>query len=352
MPRGLDSAGSRRRTFLKGTVGAVGLTSLAGCFDNSGTSGDSGNGSVPGADGEMIMTTSTETTSAYSMSQVIANAVSQNSDLTVQARPSEGTNANIGRLQRDESDISYIQNWTASKVANGEDPFGNLDYTPYQVFHLYDLAWFLCTANDGWTSVSDIGSGDRISPTPSGSGTAEMLEYALGFVTEDYERISIDYGSQGGAMSEGRLDAGAGTFINGSVEPGWLQQMKGTVDLRLLQWPDDTVSELEQDPAIIVNSVDTTAFDNYGYAPDTLNTPGLSYNFVVRDDFSGETLKSFLNTLWEQREGLGESNALLGPMTEGEHWTKNSYTTLPFHPAAAEFYKDKGVWNDEYEIGE
>jgi TRAP transporter TAXI family solute receptor len=345
----IDNDGTGRRTFLKGAAGAVGLTALAGCFGNSGDDGTGG--TTPGADGEMIMTTSTETTAAYSMSQVIANAVTQNSDLEVQARPSEGTNANIGRLGRDESDISYIQNWTASKVANGEEPFGDLNYQPMQVFHLYDLAWFLCTANDDWTSIADIGSGDRISPTPRGSGTAEMLEYALSFVTEDYERVSIDYGSQGGAMSEGRLDAGAGTFINGAVEPGWLQQMKGTVGLRLLQWPDEIVSQLEEDPAIIMNSVDTTGFDNYEYAPDTLNTPGLSYNFVVRGDFSGETLKTFLNTLWEQREGLGESNALLGSMADGEFWMQNGYQTLPFHPAAAEFYQEKGVWNDEYEIG-
>lgn len=344
----IDDDGTGRRKFLKGAAGAVGLTALAGCFGDSGNSGPE---NTPGADGEMIMTTSTETTAAYSMSQVIGNSVTQNSDLSVQARPSEGTNANIGRLDRDESDISYVQNWTASKVANEEEPFGNLNFQPMQVFHLYDLAWFLCTANDDWTSVADIGSGDRISPTPRGSGTAEMLEYALSFMTEDYERVSIDYGSQGGAMSEGRLNAGAGTFINGTVEPGWLQQMKGTVGLRLLQWPGDTVAELEEDPAIIMNSVDTSGFDNYEYAPETLNTPGLAYNFVVRGDFSGETLKTFLNTLWEQREGLGESNALLGPMADGEFWMENGYTTLPFHPAAAEFYQEKGVWNDDYEIG-
>ncbi|WP_408959687.1 TAXI family TRAP transporter solute-binding subunit [Natrinema sp. 74] len=342
---------SEKRTTRRSILAATGIgatTALAGCFKSSSSSG----GSVPGADGEMVMTTSGPTTSAYTMTQVIANAVAQNSELKVQALPSEGTNANIGRLQRDESDISYIQNWTASKVANGEDPFENLDYTPYQVFHMYDLAWFLCTGNDGWTSVSDIGSNDRVSPTPSGSGTAEMLEYALDTVTDGYKRVSIEYGNQGGAMSEGRLDAGAGTFINGSVEPPWLQQMKGSVDLRLLQWPEDAVSKLEQDPAVIINSIDTTTFDNYGYAPDTLNTPNLSYNFVVRDDFSGETLKTFLNTLWEQRKGLGKDNALLGSMAQGDHWLKNGYTTLPFHPAAAEFYKEKGIWNDKYEIGE
>jgi TRAP transporter TAXI family solute receptor len=332
-----------------GTAGLVGAAGLAGCFGDEG----SGSGEAPGADGEMVMTTSTQDTSAYTMSTVIANVVSQNSDeVSVQAQPSEGTNANIGRLSQDNSDIVYIQNWTASKIANQEDPFGDLDFTPYQAFHLYDLAWFLCSANDGWESIEDIGSGDRVSPTPSGSGTAEMLEYALGFAVDDYERVSIGYGEQGSAMSEGRLDAGAGTFVNLAVEPSWLQQMKGTADLRLLQFPDDVTAELEEDPSVIMSEVDTTQFDNYAYAPDTLNTPALAYNFVTRDDFDYDTLYTFLETLWEQRDGLGDENALLGTMEEGSFWVENGYETLPFHPAAADFYKEQRVWNDDYEVGE
>jgi TRAP transporter TAXI family solute receptor len=297
------------------------------------------------------MTTSTETTSGYSMSQVIANAINQNSDLSVSARPSEGTKANVGRLARGESDIAYIQNWTASNIAQEEEPFGNLNYTPHQVFHLYDLAWFLCTANDGWKSVADIESGARVSPTPRGSGTAEMLRHSLNYVIKNYDRVSIDFGSQGGAMSSGRLDVGAGSFINDTVEPGWLQQMKGTVDLRVLQWPDNIVSKLKKDPAILISSIDTSSFKNYGYIPDMLNTPNLAYNFVVRGDFDGETLKTFLNTLWEQRKGLGDNNALLSPMSKGSFFTKSGFTSLPFHPAAAEFYKEKGVWHDEYTVG-
>jgi TRAP transporter TAXI family solute receptor len=332
-----------------GSAGLVGAAGLAGCFGDEG----SGSSEAPGADGEMVMTTSTQDTAAYTMSTVIANVVNQNNDtVNVQAQPSEGTNANIGRLSQDQSDIVYIQNWTASKIANEEEPFGSLDFTPFQVFHLYDLAWFMCSSNEGWTSVSDIGSGDRISPTPSGSGTAEMLEYALSFVTEDYERISIGYGEQGSAMSEGRLDAGAGTFVNLAVEPSWLQQMKSTTDLRLLQFPDNVVSQLEEDPSIIMSEVDTTQFEGYAYAPDTLNTPALAYNFVTRDDFDYDTLYTFLETLWSQRDGLGDENALLGTMEEGSFWTENGYDTLPFHPAAADFYKEKGVWNDDYEIGE
>jgi TRAP transporter TAXI family solute receptor len=299
----------------------------------------------------MIMKTASETTAAYSMSQVIAAAVSQNSDVKVDARPSQGTNRNVSEVVNGKTEIAYVQNWTANKIREGEEPFEDLDHQPYQVFHLYDLAWFLATANDGWTSVNDITADAAVSPTPSGSGTAEMLEYALGFAVDDYERTSVGYGDQAGAMSEGRLDVGAATYVNLSIEPGWLQQMKSTVDLRVLDWPDNVVSELEDDPAIVISDIDMSQFEDYAYTPDTLSTPTLAYNFIVRDDHDYDTLYSFLETLWEQREGLQEQTGLLAPLADGEGWTKNAYPGMPFHPAAADFYQEKGLWSDEFERG-
>jgi len=351
-----------RRSFLKhtaGAAGAAGLTAIAGCFGDTGDGGDGGGGdggdggSAPGADGEMVMKTASETTAAYSMSQVIASAVSQNSDeVTVNARPSQGTNRNVAEVTQGKTEIAYVQNWTANKIREGEDPFGDLDYQPYQVFHLYDLAWFMASANDGWTSVSDIGADSAVSPTPRGSGTAEMLEYALGFAVDDYERTSIGYSDQASAMSEGRLDAGAGTYVNLSIEPGWLQQMKSTVDLRVLDFPDEVVSELEDDPAIVVSDIDMSDFEDYGYTPDTLSTPTLAYNFIVREDHDYDTLYNFLTTLWEQREGLQEETGLLAPLAEGDAWVKNAYADFPFHPAAADFYEEQGLWSDEFVRGE
>jgi len=354
-----------RRTFLKGTAGAAGVTALAGCMgggdgDGSGDgngSGDSDGSSDGGSGGsgptDMVMTTSTETTAAYAMSQGIAAVVNENSDkVRLDARPSEGTNANVGRLDREEVQIAYIQNWTAAKIDAGEKPFGNLSFTPNQVFHLYDLGWFLATANDGWETADDIESGSRVSPTPRGSGTAEMLEKALSYSTEDYNRVSIDYGGQGSAMSEGRLDVGAATLVNFSIEPGWLQEMKGTTDLRMLGWSDETVAKMREDPGLLVTEVDTSGLENYAYTPEPAMMPSLAYNFIVRNDFSYDAVYNLLSTMWEQRDGLGEYHGLLNTLADGEFWTKNAYDSIPFHPAAADFYQEQGLWSDAFTRGE
>jgi hypothetical protein len=296
------------------------------------------------------MTTSGSSTTAYAASQGLSAAVEEYSDsVSIDARPSEGTDANVARLDREESDIAYIQNWTAARIRQGEAPFDDLSYDPVQVFHLYNLPWIFATANADWTSVTDIESDSRVVPTPRGSGTAPALEHGLDYAVDGYERISVGYGELGGAFSQGRLDAAAITILNGDIEPGWVQEMKGTVDLRLLDWPEDAVQSMRDDDSLLVQDVDMTPFDGYDYASDTIPSITFAYNFISRHDLDYDTVYALLESLYENREGLSEFNALLGYHADAEYWVSDMYEGLPFHPAAADFYQEIGVWRDEFE---
>ena len=348
-----------RRRFIATTGGGAAAFGLAGCAGNGGNGGNgngNGNGNgggsdAPGADGNLIMTTSSSGTTAYAASQGIAAAIEDAGDdrVFVDARPSEGTDANVGRLNAQESDISYIQNWTAERIRRGEEPFDDLNFQPCQTFHLYNLPWIFATANSEWTNISDIGPDDIVVPTQRGSGTRPALEHALGYVLDEYETSSVDFGELGSAFSEGTIDTGAITLLNSDIEPGWVQEMKGTVDLRLLDWPDDAVEEMRDDDRLFVPDVDMTPFDGYDFAPDTIPGITFSYNFIVRDDLDYDTLYAMLETLWENRETLDEFNALLGYHAADEYWVTDMYDGLPFHPAAADFYEEVGIWRDEFE---
>lgn len=357
-----DSRTTRRR-FIATTGAGVGAFTLAGCTGNgngngNGTGNGNGNGSgngagddAPGADGNLIMTTSSSGTTAYAASQGIAAAIEDSGDdrVFVDARPSEGTDANIGRLNAQESDIAFIQNWTADRIRRGEEPFDNLNFQPCQVFHLYNLPWIFATANEDWTNITDIQSDDIVVPTQRGSGTRPALEHGLSYAIDDYETSSVDFGELGSAFSEGTIDAAAITILNSDIEPGWVQEMKSTVDLRLLDFPDDAVQQMRDDDALFISDVDMTPFDGYDYASDTIPSMTFSYNFVVRDDLHYDTLYAFLETLWEMRDTLSEFNALLGYHANDDYWVTDMYEGLPFHPAAADFYEEVGIWRDEFE---
>ena len=347
-----------RRAFL-GAAG-MGAAGLAGCIGggepeqiDGGGGGGNGSGESPEGATELRMRTAPSTTAAYAGNQGIAAAVNENTDaIFVEAQTSPGTEANIGALQSGEAEMVYIQNWSAADVREGVDPFGDLDFTMNQVFHYYDLPWFFCTANEELGSLADINSDTTISPTPRGSGTATALEHALEYATEDYERISVDYGAQASAMNEERLDIGVGTYLNFEIVPGWLQEMMGTVDLRILDVPDDVVEAWQGDDRLIAESFPGSDLENAASTPEEVWNIAFSYNFVTRNDLDYDALYEFLEVLYDTRDGLAEYHALLSKLADESFWVRNPYENVPFHPAAADFYEEIGVWNEEFERGE
>ncbi|WP_254522184.1 TAXI family TRAP transporter solute-binding subunit [Natrinema caseinilyticum] len=336
---------TNRRAFLAAGVGTT--AAMAGCLNSL----DEGLGE--GSDGSnLTIVTAASETGTYAASQGIAATVDEHAEqITVEAQPSEGTEDNIGRLGRGEADIGMIQHRSAQKILNGDEPYGGLEYTPQQIFHYNDLPWLFVTNND-WTSLADVESGARISPTPGESGTRETLSEALEIVVDDYEQISVGYGEQAGAMQEGQLDVGAITISNFDFEASWIQEMKQTVDTRILEWPDSAVSELENKQGIPIEPIDMTKFDGYAHAPGEAIGINIPYNFVVRGDLEYDYVYDFLETMHEHREEMKEDHPYLGYYMDDEWWTTRMYDEFPFHPAAADFYEEIGVWSDEYVRGD
>ncbi|WP_049922513.1 TAXI family TRAP transporter solute-binding subunit [Halopiger djelfimassiliensis] len=337
MASGHNSISSRttRRAFLA-AAGVGTTTMLAGCSDESSQT-------------TVRMRTSTSSTTAYTANQGLASAVNdQSDDLFVEAQTSQGTEANIGALSKEEAEMVYVQNWSAYDVQQGNDPFGELEFEMAQVFHYYDLPWFFITDSSSLETLSDIDSGTAVSPTPSGSGTAPALERALEYATDDYERVSVTYPNQSSSLNENQLDVGVGTLMNFGAVPSWLQEIVSSVDLRVLDVEDSTAQAWSDDERLLSQTVDTGRIEG-AETPGEIPAPTFAYNFVARADLEYDTVYTFLESLHEQRADLADYHALLGTFEDESFWVKNMYDDVPFHPAAADFYEEIGIWNDEFE---
>lgn len=198
-------------------------------------------------------------------------------------------------------------------------------------------------------TLSDIGENTAVSPTPTGSGTAPALERALEHATDGYDRASTSYGEQGNAINENQLDVGVGTLMNFSIVPSWLQQTASTVDdLRVLDVTDETEQAWNDDDRLLIQPAETGQIDNVD-APDEVPAPTFAYNFVSRADLEYDTVYTFLETLYEQKQELAEYNGVLATYEDEEFWIENMYDGVPFHDAAADFYEEIGIWGDEFE---
>jgi TRAP transporter TAXI family solute receptor len=347
-----------RRTVLAAMGGGATAT-LAGCIggDDSGV-GDETLEEVQDVD-TIRMKTSQRGTTAHTALTALASVLNENLEgLSVEAQTSDGTEENIGDIASGDIEMGFLQNWTARQFREGVEPFDQYEMELSQLFHYYDLPWFFITSNYDLEAVSDIGSGNTVSPTPDGSGTAPGLEYALEEPTGgNYDRISVGFTSQGGAMNEGRLDVGVGTLLNSQITPGWLQEAINSVDqFRVLDVQDSTASAWESDEKVLTTDVDMTVMegaDNENVdVPDEITIPSFSYNFVSRAELDPDAVTNFLETMWETREALAEEFGIFGYHDDPEFWVRNPYEGIPFHPSAAEFYRDQGVWNDEWEIAD
>lgn len=332
-----------RRSFVK-LAGVAGITGVAGC-----SSDETQATTTTNSDGEtqLTWTTTSQGSAGYQGATGMASIVNENSDnIYMEAQTSDGTSANIGKLQRGEAQVAYQQNFTTQQVYRQIEPYAEINFTPNQLKHFLNTDWLFVTPNENMTSLADIQSDSRVSPTQEGAGTSDYLTRALKEAASDYNRISIAYTDQGGPFNEGRLDVGAIPIINGSIEASYVQEQKSTVDLRVLEWPDEAVTALEDDPLIRVNKLDMTQFEGYAHTPDEVVAPQLAFNWVVPNSLDYDVLYETLNILYENRTQLSEYHSLMGYLESPDYWVKGAYEDIPHHPAAADFFQEIGVWND------
>lgn len=334
-----DNQSFKRRRFVK-TAGVLGVGSIAGCLGGSGESNAN----------ELTIGTLSEGSATYAMSQGMSSVISEHSDsLTLNAVPGPGSQGNIGQLARGEFDIAYTMNWLSTKIANGEEPFGDLNYQPCQLHQMLDTPYGNFFNYHGWTSFDDIEDGAKFNPSPRGTGTAEMLIYALDFVIErdSWEWVSLGYAEQPDALDEGRIDIATSTILNYNTEPSYLQDMKSRGDLSMIAWPDDALEKMRDDDRLTIQEVDMTKFDGYASVPETHPTPTSTNNFITRADAPYDPIYEYMTTMLENNEALPEYHALLEPFQDREWFAQTPFSDMPFHPAAADAFEEYDLWDDE-----
>lgn len=348
-PVGMQDNSNRfdRRTVLS-TMGAAGLTGITGCLNESSES-DGQDGSSE-SDGQTLrMHTASESTGAYAMSQGMAAVVNENTDnVRLEGLSSQGSEANVGLLNRGESEMAYIDDSLYRKIQNNEEPFNDLDFDPVQLFFFYDLATFFITTSDDIVTVYDIDSDTSVSPNIAGSTNRTTLLSALEIVgVTDFTLENIAQGEQASAFNEGRLDVGYLQPIAGEL-PSWAQEIISTVDTKIVEFPDDAVSALE-DSDIVTNMFNSDEVsEDLARAPEEILGIVAPYIQISRGDIDYDLMYEFLETMHENRDALGQYHDLLTFFEDEEYWVKEVFPDMPFHPAAADFYQEIGIWNDDW----
>lgn len=336
-----------RRRFMT-AAGVTGLAGLAGCIG-----GGNGDSSVESDTTDWSFGITREGTIGYikasGWAQLFENA---DTDISLTLNTTGGSEEAYRLCAAGENHIT--RGTSAMGMASYEEEsrpgaqFGGdntVSTVPQQVMAIADIRPFWVTMDDSIQSIDDL-AGKTVHNGAAGSRFVGAIPFDSVGLFEDVELTQGDWSDIPFALEEGRVDA-AYTYVmaSGTSLPGWAEQLNSMDSLRVLEFSDDQLSTIEEDPYLNVTDVPVSEVFGFDTNIDTVQSPTAPYQWYVHPDLSNELVKEFCEISFSNVSQIQEVHDALGLFNE--EYAVEGLTQSPVHPGAVEWYQENDLWNED-----
>ncbi|WP_338355150.1 TAXI family TRAP transporter solute-binding subunit [uncultured Marinobacter sp.] len=283
----------------------------------------------------------------YTQAQALATTISNHTGYRIDVLPQSGS-VFFPMFQTQEADIGIASPVEAKLAYDAEGPFdGANGGDGYSMRTLMlgsvNRLSLVTREDDDINSIEELRDRRVVANYGAFAGSTKTALAALasaGLTEDDVDVVPVSSYPEGvRAVIEGRADAAVG-----SVGSGILQELDAAHGARLLPIHTDkaAVKRLQEvGPAFVPLEVDA------GPVGIAERTPVLSYQTTLytRPDLDEQVIQNIMEALWNNADELPAITRTLSTWQPDNY--ANTDVVIPFHPAAIEFYKEKGVWTDE-----
>ena len=300
-------------------LSAVMLLALAACGSGGesltfGTGGDSG--------------------TYYAYGGTLAGYVTENTDTTVTAVASNGSQTNIEDIASGAIQLGFVQSDVMSYAYQGtrlfEEPVTNFS----TVAALYMEQVQIVTLNPDIKTVADL-EGKTVSIGASGSGVyfnALDVLGAYGLTEEDINPQYQDFATSVDSLKDGKIDA---AFIVAGAPTTAVVDLASGNDIYLVSLDQEHIDALiETSPYY---SAYTITSDVYG-TPEDCTTVAIAAVVVAGHDVSEDAGYDFVSTVCNNKSSLGQAKE-----AELDLEFATSISDVPYHPGAARYFEEQGI---------
>lgn len=326
---------------------------MAGCLGGGGGGGNTYQVTIAGAGSG---------TSTYQAAQALARAASEHSDtIQVSVQTTDGWVANLYEFANNNFSTIGVDNNTLTKAMNDAGPFAEqpVDNLPMQGFAYTNLQiYWVAMEGSGITSTTDLAEGGyTIYPIQPGFGTRLLTEEVIreAGLWKPNEILNVNASDIAGAVQEGRVDALCVYGANGVNLTSWAQQVDVRSDgsLYAIKVGDNFRQAIEN-----VEGARLATFEPYGWQQDVTKVTNevtswvLSGQWAFGSDVPAEVSREFARLSSEHWQTIRESDPTALDLSNVERMTSAIIPELEIHPGIANYWKDNGVWNDEWTQGQ
>lgn len=333
----------RRFGFLLIAVLILGV--LAGC---SGSTGGSAGGSAKekawkaGEQVDLLLATGGTGGTYYPLGGSMAKVWKDNiKGLNVTVQSTGASAANVRLLGKSEIELAMMQNDVADFGRNAKEAFAekNEKYTNYRaIAALYpEVVQIVVRSDSPVQKIEDL-KGKKVVVGAPGSGTeiaSRQIFGAYGMTYKDNKDMNamfIPFAEGATALKEKSADA---LVIVSGVPNSSLADVQTATNIRLL--PVDQSKLAKDYPFYVVNTVKS---GTYKGVDKDVNTVAVLAILTVREDMNTELIYQMTKVLFEKQADIAQGHA---KAKEFDVKKAAEGITIPFHPGAAKYLKEKGV---------
>jgi len=274
----------------------------------------------------------------YPIGGAIAQAVSKGGVIQATAETGNASVANLNLVGKGEIEIAFAQNDTSFWAYNGQNMFKEPMKNLRAVAALYPEHVQLLFAKDA--KIADLNDlkGKRVSVGAAGSGVEADVRAIFEVAKLQYVDMKVDhldFGATTNRFKDNQIDVG---FVVAGFPTASVMDLTTTKDMGLLSFSKDFLAQLNKAHPYFVPSV-IPANTYRGIDKDT-QTPAVLAMLVTHDKLSENLVYEFVKGLYANLDAVHASHATARQITLEKALDG---VTLPLHPGAAKFFKEKGL---------
>lgn len=288
---------------------------------------------------ELTFTTGGTAGTYYAFGGVLAQYISDHSDVKITAVAGEGSAANIDMLDMHYAQLGFVQSDVAYYAANGIR-FEQYEGAPITSFTalaaLYNETVQLVTCNPDIKSMDDL-RGKNVSIGAAGSGVYfNAMDFLAAYdMTEaDINPQYLNFGDSAEALRDGKIDA---AFVVAGAPTTAVVDLCATKSAYLVSLDDEHVAKLKElNGAYTECTIPAGTYD--GVDTDT-KTVAVKAIIIANGDVTDDEAYTIVSTIFDNAEEIASLHAKGAELDL-------SYAAecgLAYHPGAAKYFAEKGI---------
>ena len=288
---------------------------------------------------ELTFTTGGTSGTYYAFGGVLAQYITDHSDVAVTAVAGEGSAANIDMLDMGFAQLGFVQSDVAYYAYNGIN-FEQYEGNPITSFTalaaLYNETVQLVTCNPEIKSMEDL-KGKNVSIGAAGSGVyfnAMDFLAAYDMTIDDINPQYLSFGDSAEALKDGKIDAG---FVVAGAPTTAVVDLCSTKGAYLVGVDEEHVAKLKELNGAYTEC--TIPAGTYAGIDEDITTVAVKAIMIANGDVTDDEAYTIVSTIFENTADIAAAHAK-GLELNLEY---ASECGLPYHPGAAKYFAEKGI---------